>query len=83
MNVITNYITIEQSSNNPYANLGHLDAQGTLVKADSARQIGRIIKARRLPQQRAVKLLGMTQPKALRMLHVGFRVILSSNGSGV
>lgn len=68
-------ITIEQGSGNPYADLGIPDADDMLVKAGLAREIAQIIKARRLTQQRAAELLGMTQPKLSEMLRGRFRGI--------
>lgn len=68
-------ITIEQSSGNPYADLGVPDADDMLVKAGLAREIAQIIKTRRLTQQRAAELLGMTQPKLSEMLRGRFRGI--------
>lgn len=68
-------IAIEQSSGNPYADLGVPDADDMLVKAGLAREIAQIIKARRLTQQRAAELLGMTQPKLSEMLRGRFRGI--------
>jgi predicted XRE-type DNA-binding protein len=77
MNMKTNIdtIAIEQSSGNPYADLGVSDADDMLVKAGLAREIAQIIKARRLTQQRAAELLGMTQPKLSEMLRGRFRGI--------
>ncbi len=68
-------IRIEEGSLNPYADLGHPDAADMLVKAELARQIGDILKSRRLTQQRAAELLGMTQPKLSEMLRGKFRGI--------
>jgi len=68
-------IAIEQGSGNPYADLGIPDADDMLVKAGLAREIAQIIKVRRLTQQRAAELLGMTQPKLSEMLRGRFRGI--------
>lgn len=68
-------ITIEQGSGNPYADLGYPNADDMLVKAELARQIAQIIKGRRLTQQQAANLLGMTQPKLSEMLRGRFRGI--------
>lgn len=68
-------LRIEEGSLNPYADLGLPDATDMLVKAELARQIGEILKSRRLTQQRAAELLGMTQPKLSEMLRGKFRGI--------
>lgn len=71
----THNITIEPGSDNPYVDLGLADAGVMQVKADLARQIAQIIKGRRLTQQAAAELLGMTQPKLSEMLRGRFRGI--------
>jgi predicted XRE-type DNA-binding protein len=68
-------IAIEQGSDNPYADLGRPDADEMRVKAELAHQIARLIKSRRLTQQRAAELLGMPQPKLSEMLRGKFRGI--------
>jgi predicted XRE-type DNA-binding protein len=68
-------ITIEQGSDNPYADLGYPDADEMLVKATLAQEIGQIIKNRRLTQTSGAELLGMTQPKLSEMLRGHFRGI--------
>ena len=55
-------------SDNVYADLGRPDAAEALLKADLARQIGRIIRDRRLTQTAAAKLLGVDQPKVSALL---------------
>lgn len=47
----------------PYADLGRPDAGEMLVKAGPAQEIAQILKSRRLAQQRAADLLGISQPK--------------------
>lgn len=71
----TQDISIEVGSGNPYADLGLPEAEDMRVKADLARQIAQIIKGRRLTQQGAAELLGMTQPKLSEMLRGRFRGI--------
>lgn len=68
-------LTIEFGSGNPYADLGLPEAEDMRVKAELARQIAQIIKGRRLTQQSAAELLGMTQPKLSEMLRGRFRGI--------
>lgn len=67
--------TIESGSGNPYADLGLPEAGEMLVKAELARQIAQIIKGRRLTQQGAAELLGMTQSRLSEMLRGRFRGI--------
>ena len=67
--------TVEQGSENVYADLGCADAGEMLIKARLAHEIDRIIKNRRLTQQRAAALLGMPQPKLSEMLRGKFRGI--------
>ncbi|HDL7726407.1 helix-turn-helix domain-containing protein [Yersinia enterocolitica] len=66
---------IEISSGNVYADLGKDNAEEMQVKAQLANTIGNIIKNRRLTQEQAAKLLGMTQPKLSNMLRGQFRGI--------
>ena len=68
-------LTVESGSGNPYADLGLPEAEDMRVKAELARQIAQIIKGRRLTQQSAAELLGMTQPKLSEMLRGRFRGI--------
>ncbi len=58
----------EESSGNVFADLGLPDAEERLVKATLALEIGRIIKARKLTQQAAAKLMGIDQPKVSHVL---------------
>lgn len=51
------------SSGNVFADLGLPDAQEMLVKADLAIEINKLIKAKKLNQTQAAKLLGIDQPK--------------------
>lgn len=66
---------IEKGSNNVYADIGLPDAGEMLVKAHLAAKIGEIVKQRRLTQQQAAEILGMTQPKLSNMLRGQFRGI--------
>ncbi|MDC6409553.1 helix-turn-helix domain-containing protein [Xylella fastidiosa] len=68
-------IEIEEGSGNVYADLGILDADEMLVKAQLATKIGEIIKGRGWTQQEAADVLGMTQPKLSKMLRGQFRGI--------
>ncbi|RAW87273.1 helix-turn-helix domain-containing protein [Photorhabdus laumondii] len=64
---------IEVSSGNIYADLGMENAEEMQVKAQLATAIGNIIKSRRLTQEKAAQLLGMTQPRLSNMLRGQFR----------
>lgn len=66
---------IEVSSGNVYADIGSDGAEEMQVKAQLASTIGDIIKSRRLTQEQAAKLLGMTQPKLSNLLRGQFRGI--------
>jgi len=66
---------IEKSSGNVYADIGSRDARQMLVKADLAAEIGEIIRRRRLTQQQAAEILGMSQSKVSNMLRGKFRGI--------
>jgi len=66
---------IIEGSTNVYADLGFPDAEEMLVKAHLATAIGDIIAARKLTQQRAAEILGMTQPKLSQLLNGRFRGI--------
>ena len=68
-------IEIEESSGNVYADLGMVDADEMIVKAQLATKIGEIIKGRRWSQQQAADVLGIPQPKLSKMLRGQFRGI--------
>ncbi len=57
-----------KSSGNVFADLGLPDAEERLAKAELARQIEHIVKKRRLTQERAAKILGISQPKVSALL---------------
>jgi len=58
-----------KSSGNVFADLGLPDAEERLAKAELARQIELIIKKKRLTQERAAKILGISQPKVSALMH--------------
>jgi len=66
---------IKSGSSNVYADIGFENAEEMLIKAQLATKIGEIIKARKLTQLDAAKLLGMTQPKLSNLLRGQFRGI--------
>lgn len=74
MNDIKDF-SIEQSTENVHADLGHPDAPDRLVKAELAREIAQILMDRKLTQQQAAAILGMPQPKLSEMLRGRFRGI--------
>ncbi len=69
---------IERGSTNVYADLGILDPEEMLIKAQLATKIGDIIKRRKLTQTQAAELLGITQPKLSGLLRGQFRGISES-----
>jgi predicted XRE-type DNA-binding protein len=66
---------IKHGSTNVYADLGMVDAEEMLVKAQLATKIGDIIRRRKLTQVQASELLGITQPKLSGLLRGQFRGI--------
>ena len=60
-------------SRNVYADLGYLDADDMLVKAQLVSKIAEIIERRGLTQVASAKLLGLTQPKVSALLRGQFR----------
>lgn len=56
-----------------YEELGFPDAGDMLLKAQLAMKIAEILQERGWSQQRAAKVLGLTQPKLSRMLRGQFR----------
>jgi len=62
-------IKVEKSSGNVFADIG-LDApEERLAKSDLALKIAQIINKRKLSQERAATLLGITQPKVSAILN--------------
>ena len=66
-------IAVEKSGRNVYADLGYVDSDGMLVKAQIVAKITEIIEQRRLTQEQAAEILGPTQPKISRLLRGQFR----------
>lgn len=60
---------------NVYADLGFPDAEEMLVKAQLVVKIAEILRERGWSQQKAAKVLGLTQPKLSKMLRGQFRGI--------
>jgi predicted XRE-type DNA-binding protein len=68
-------IPIEEGSGRIYADLGYADSESMMVKAQLVTKIADIIRQRGLTQERAAKLLGLTQPKISKLLKGQFRGI--------
>jgi predicted XRE-type DNA-binding protein len=66
-------LEIEMGSGNVYKDLGFRDAEGMLAKARIVAEIARIIRARRLTQTAAAKVLGLSQPKVSALFNGHFR----------
>lgn len=66
---------IHKGSTNVYADLGRLDADEMLVRAQLAARISDLMKRRGLTQMQAARLFGMPQPKVSAMLRGQFRGI--------
>lgn len=64
-----------ENAKSAYAELGFLDAPQMLIKAQLATRIAKILRQRAWTQQRAAKVLGLTQPKLSKMLRGQFRGI--------
>ena len=69
----TKEIKIERGSGNVFADLGRLDAETHLLKAELVTRIDKIIRQRGLKQVEAAKLLGLSQPDVSRLLRGDFR----------
>jgi len=69
----TREIPVEKSTGNVYADLGYADSDDMLVKAQIVAKIAEIISRRRLTQEQAAEILGLTQPKISRLLRGQFR----------
>ncbi len=72
---VMNGIPIQEGSGNVYADLGYADAEDVMVKAQLVAKIADIIRQRGLTQERAARLLGLTQPKISKLLKGQFRGI--------
>jgi predicted XRE-type DNA-binding protein len=56
-------IAYEDSSGNVFADLGVDNPEEALAKSELARQIGNLIKKKKLTQRQAAEILGIDQPK--------------------
>ena len=68
-------IKIQEGSGNVYKDIEIPNADEMLIKAQLVTKIDEIIKDRRLTQQEAAEVLGITQPKLSMMLRGQFRGI--------
>lgn len=66
-------LKIEVSSGNVYADLGYVNADEMLIKAQLVTKIASILKRKGLNQTQAAELLGLTQPKLSNLLSGQFR----------
>jgi predicted XRE-type DNA-binding protein len=62
-------VEFEASSGNVFADLGFPNPEQEMVRARLALQIYRIIKARKLTQMQAAKVLGIQQPSVSRLMN--------------
>ena len=60
---------VTESSGNVFADLKVAEPEEALAKAELARRIATIIRARHLSQRKAADLLGVDQPKVSALLH--------------
>lgn len=60
---------IVKSSGNVFADLGVKNPEEALAKAELALQINRIIKQKRLTQERIAEILGIDQPKVSALIN--------------
>lgn len=65
---MTEEIKVEVSSGNVFADLGLLNPEEMLVKAELASKIGEIIETRNLTQMDAAEILGIDQPKVSALI---------------
>jgi len=61
-------VQVEQSSGNVFADIGLSNPEERLAKADLAIRIAETIRARRLTQTEAARMLKIDQPKISRLL---------------
>jgi predicted XRE-type DNA-binding protein len=68
-------IPVEEGSRNVYADLGYTDGDEMLIKAQLVAKIAELLKKRRLTQEGAAAILGLTQPRVSALLRGRFRGI--------
>lgn len=62
-------IDYKESSGNVFADLNIENPEEALAKSELARQIGKIIKKKKLTQKQAAEILGIDQPKISALIH--------------
>src|SRR6516225_10208775 len=70
-----NRIPVQEGGGNVYADLGYPDSEDMIIKAQLVTKIAAIIRQRGLTQEKAAKLLDLTQPKISKLLKGQFRGI--------
>jgi predicted XRE-type DNA-binding protein len=65
---MTRAIEVEEGSGNIFADLGLPNVEERLAKAELAIRVAGVIRARRLTQVSAARILGIDQPKISRLL---------------
>ena len=71
--------TIERSTGNVYADLGNPDTEAMLFKTQLTRRIAAIMAKRKLTQQEAACIVGLSQPKFSLILRGQFRGVSEAN----
>ena len=71
--VVAEEIEVFVGSGNVFADLGLPDAEELFAKSNLVIEIDRTIKARRLTQAKAAKLMGIDQPKVSKLLRGDLR----------
>ena len=66
-------IPVQRGSRNVYADLGYANEDDMLVKAQLVAKIAELIRLKGLTQERAARILGLTQPKVSALLRGQFR----------
>jgi len=69
----TSGLEIEMGTGNVYKDLGFKNAEAMLARARIVAEIVRIIRARKLTQTAAAKVLGLSQPKVSALLNGHFQ----------
>lgn len=70
---VINGISVEEAVGSVYSDLGFAESREVEIKARLVTEVAEIIKRRRLTQQQAAEILGLTQPKISRLLKGQFR----------
>ena len=71
--MMTRKIKIERGSGNIFADLGIPDPETHLLKAEIIVELARLCEERKLSQQGAGKLMGISQPEVSRLFRGHFR----------